>query len=53
MWGLMGSGQVRSWRPDQVRSDTSYQARSGAFASRARVGPEGGGGVAPPNKGGS
>ena len=33
-WGLMRSGQVRSWRPDQVRSDTSFQARSGAFASR-------------------
>ena len=44
-WGLMRSGQVRSWRPDQVRSDTSFQARSGAFASRGALGPEGGEGL--------
>ena len=44
-WGLVRPGQVRSWRPDQVRSDTSFQARSGAFGARRCTALEGGEGL--------
>ena len=44
-WGLVRSGQVRSWRSDQVRSGTSFQVRFGAFVLRDPAGLEGGEGL--------